>query len=36
VIAEQKAVGEHTRYRIDIAASEKKRASAAQQQGAHR
>ena len=35
VIAEQKTVGEQTRYRLDIAASEAKRNGAAKNQGAH-
>jgi N-methylhydantoinase B len=34
VIAEEKPVGEHIRYRLDVAASESKRASAARNQGA--
>ena len=34
VIAEQKMVGEHVRYRVDVAASEAKRAGAARNQGA--
>jgi N-methylhydantoinase B len=34
VIAEEKAIGEHIRYRLDVAASESKRASAARNRGA--
>jgi N-methylhydantoinase B len=36
VIAEQKTVGEQTRYRLDIAASEARRNGAANNQGAHK
>jgi N-methylhydantoinase B len=36
VIAEQKTVGEQTRYRLDVAASEARRNGAANNQGAHK
>ena len=36
VIAEQTTVGEQTRYRLDVAASEAKRNGAAKNQGAHK